>query len=125
MGEKNKPSAGPHRKSDTILETQPWYLKESRKIATFIVRHKVKDYEIWKKTFVAHGKTRAQAGFTKSRVYRYVDDPNHLILVCDVKDIQKAKAFATSPDLAQTMKAAGVIDEPKAFFLDDGESFPS
>ncbi len=94
-------------------------------MATFIVRHKVKDYEAWKKVFVEHGKVRAQAGFTKSRVYRYMDDPNHLILVCEVKNIEKAKAFAATPDLAQTMRAAGVIDEPKTFFLDDGETFPS
>lgn len=94
-------------------------------MATFIVRHKVKDYAGWKKVFAEHGKTRAQAGFTKSRVYRYLDDPNHVIIVCEVKDIQKAKAFASSPDLGQAMRAAGVIDEPKTFFLDDGEVFPS
>ncbi len=94
-------------------------------MATFIVRHKVKDYAAWKKVFAEHGKVRAQFGFTESRVYRYLDDPNHLIIVCDVKDIQKAKALAAAPDLAQTMKQAGVIDEPKLFYLDDGEVFPN
>ena len=37
----------------------------------------------------------------------------------------KAKALASGPDLAQTMKEAGVLDEPKVFFLDDGEMFPN
>ena len=94
-------------------------------MATFIVRHKVKDYATWKKSFAAHGAVRAQLGFTKSRVHRYVDDPNHVIVVSEVKDIQKAKTLASSPDLAQKMKEAGVVDEPKMFFLDDGETFPN
>ena len=94
-------------------------------MATFIVRHKVQNYETWKKVFVENGKVRALFGFTGSRVYRYVDDPNHLIVVCEVKDIRKAKALATSRDHAQVMKEAGVLDEPKFFYLDDGESFPS
>ena len=37
----------------------------------------------------------------------------------------KAKALASSPDLAQKMREAGVVDEPKMFFLDDGEIFPN
>ena len=94
-------------------------------MATFIVRHKVKDYQTWKKVFVEHGKIRAQHGFTKSRVYRFVDDPNHVIVVCELKDINEAKTMATSPDLAMAMKAAGVVDEPKMFYLDDGENFPN
>ena len=94
-------------------------------MATFIVRHKVRDYAAWKKVFAEHGKVRSQNGFTKSRVYRYVDDPNHVIVVCEVKDIKQAKALAASPDLVKAMKESGVVDEPKMFFLDDGETFPS
>ena len=94
-------------------------------MATFIVRHKVRDYSVWKKVFAEHGKVRAQYGFTKSRVYRYVDDPNHVIVVCEVKDINKAKALASAPELATAMKEAGVVEEPKMFYLDDGESFPN
>jgi quinol monooxygenase YgiN len=94
-------------------------------MATFIVRHKVKDYAVWKKVFAEHGKVRAQHGFTKSRVYRYVDDPNHVIIVSELKDINQAKAMAASPGLVKAMKDAGVIEEPKLFYLDDGESFPN
>ena len=94
-------------------------------MATFIVRHKVKDYAAWKKVFAEHGKVRVQLGFTKSRVYRFVDDPNHVIVVSELKDINKAKAMAASPDLAKAMKEAGVLDEPKMFYLDDGEIFPN
>ncbi len=92
-------------------------------MATFIIRHRVKDYDAWKKVYAEHGKVRAQNGFKKSVVYRYVDDPNHMIIVFDVQDIEKAKAFASDPVLAEKMKEAGVIDEPKFFYLDGGESF--
>ena len=94
-------------------------------MATFIVRHKVKDYTAWKKAFAEHGKVRVQLGFTKSRVYRFVDDPNHVIVVSELKDIRKAKAMAATPEFAKAMKDAGVIDEPKMFYLDDGENFPN
>ena len=94
-------------------------------MATFIVRHKVKNYATWKKAFAEHGKVRAQYGFTKSRVYRYLDDPNHVIVVSEVNDIGRAKVLTASSDLARKMKEAGVVDEPKMFYLDDGESFPN
>ena len=94
-------------------------------MATFIVRHKVKDYDAWKKVFAEHGKVRVKLGFTKSRVYRYLDDPNHVIIVSELKDINQAKTLVASPDLAKAMKEAGVVDEPKMFYLDDGESFPN
>ena len=77
------------------------------------------------KAYESHGKVRADNGFRTSTVHRYLDDPNHLIIVFDVADIAKAKAFADSPDLAQKMKDAGVVDEPKFFYLDDGEAFSS
>lgn len=92
-------------------------------MATFIVRHKVRNYATWKKAFAEHGKVRSQYGFTKSRVYRYLDDPNHVIVVCEVNDLGRARAFVAAPGLAKSMKEAGVVDEPKMFYLDDGESF--
>jgi len=92
-------------------------------MATLIIRHQVKDYDTWKKAYAEHGQDRAQNGFGKSTVHRYLDDPNHLIIVFDIEDVKKAKSFIASPDLAQRMKNAGVIDDPKFFYLDDGESF--
>ncbi|MDP3920341.1 MAG: cyclase [Candidatus Omnitrophota bacterium] len=94
-------------------------------MARFIIRHRVSDYDRWKKAYAAHGAVRAQNGFKKSVVHRYVDDPNHLIILFDVDDVEKAKTFAADPALAQKMKEAGVIDEPKFFYLDDGETFPN
>ena len=94
-------------------------------MATLIIRHKVKDYNTWKQAYASHGQVRSEHGFGKSTVRRYLDDPNHLIITFDVNDMEKAKAFCASPDLAQRMKEAGVVDEPKFFYLDDGESFSS
>ncbi len=94
-------------------------------MATFIIRHRVKDYDTWKKAYAEHGPVRAQNGFKKSVVYRYVDDPNHVIINFEVEDIEKARAFSQDPALAERMKAAGVLDEPKFFYLDEGETFPN
>ena len=55
----------------------------------------------------------------KGRVTRSVDDPDELVLIFDVADITKAKAFCASDDLKSAMQGAGVIDKPDLYFLDD------
>ena len=48
-----------------------------------------------------------------------VDDPNELLILFDIVDIAKAKAFCASDDLKSAMQSAGVIDKPDTYFLDD------
>jgi hypothetical protein len=43
-----------------------------------IVRHKVKDFRSWKKTFDGHASAQKAAGLTKPRVFRSADDPNEI-----------------------------------------------
>jgi len=38
-------------------------------------------------------------------------------LLFEADDIQKAKEFAVSADLRETMQKAGVIDKPDIYFL--------
>jgi hypothetical protein len=40
-----------------------------------------------------------------------------VFLLFEADDIQKAKEFAASPDLRETMQEAGVIDKPDIYFL--------
>jgi hypothetical protein len=60
---------------------------------------------------------RDAAGLSNCRVSRTLDDPNDLFVVCDVADVEKAKAFTTSKRLAGAMQAAGVIGRPEVYFL--------
>ena len=78
--------------------------------------HECKDYPTWRKAFDAHAPDRAAAGLTDIHVLREHGNANLLALMFGVSDVRRAKAFTTSPDLAATMKAAGIIGTPRVRF---------
>jgi hypothetical protein len=59
-----------------------------------------------------------KAGLKEEHLLRNTDDPNETIVLFEAADLQKAKEFAASSDLRETMKAAGVIDKPDIYFLE-------
>jgi hypothetical protein len=80
------------------------------------VIHECKDYATWKKAYDADAPKRAAAGLTEIHVLREHANANLVALMFGVSDVPRAKAFATSPDLAATMKAAGIIGTPRVRF---------
>ena len=80
------------------------------------VIHECKDYPTWKKAYDAHAPNRAAAGLTDIHVLREHDNANLVAIMFAVSDVGRAKAFTTSPDLAATMKAAGIIGTPRLRF---------
>jgi hypothetical protein len=88
-------------------------------MALLIIRHKISDYTNWKKAYDNHTAARTAGGLGKGRVTRSVDEPNEIVLLFEVADIKKAKAFCASEDLKAAMQGAGVVDKPDLFFLDD------
>jgi hypothetical protein len=82
-----------------------------------IIRHKVREFDAWKRAFDAHRPARDAAGLTQQRVLRSVDDPCVVVLIFDTPEIAKAKAFVASDDLRSAMKNAGVVDAPDVYFL--------
>jgi len=84
--------------------------------ARLLVKHKVKDWDAWKKVFDEHKQARMDAGLT-DRVLGYTVGDNHSIsIVFAVTDMDKAKAFINSQDLKDKMKEAGVEGKPDFFF---------
>jgi hypothetical protein len=81
-----------------------------------MVKHKVKDWDAWKKAFDDHKQARIDAGLT-DRVVGYTVGDNHSVtLVFAVADMAKAKAFINSKDLKDKMKEGGVEGQPSFFF---------
>jgi hypothetical protein len=80
------------------------------------VIHECKDYPTWKKAYDGDAPNRAAGGLTDIHVLRGHHNANLVALMFGVSDVGRAKAFATSPDLAATMKAAGVIGTPRMRF---------
>ena len=105
------------------LRVVPQLLYAERKqmeeaMGMLIIRHKVKDYGKWRPMFDEHSLMQKAAGLSNPRVFRSADDKSEIVVVFDTKDTKRAKDFAASPDLRETMAKAGVMDDPTIFFLE-------
>jgi len=84
---------------------------------TVIVRHKVKDFNVWKPYFLGDSKRQRDAGFTRWQIMRNVNDKNEAIIIFESNDLDKAKPLLSDASLAELMKKAGVVDQPTIFVL--------
>lgn len=82
-----------------------------------LIRHKVKDFTAWKQGYDAHLPKRTEAGLTEKYLLRADSDPNEVILLFEVEDLGRAKAFSESADLRERMQKLGVVDKPDIYFL--------
>ncbi|MGD8403095.1 MAG: hypothetical protein PVJ21_05505 [Anaerolineales bacterium] len=86
-------------------------------MAKLLVHHKVQDYSAWRKVFDEDNQRREEYGSTGVQVLKSASDPNDLTVIMDYPSVDAAKAFATSDDLKEKMKGAGVISQPEMTFL--------
>lgn len=81
-------------------------------MALLVVHHKVHDYAAWRPAYDAHEPARLASGITNGRVFRKAEDPNELVILLDVADVDRARASAAGADLKAAMQNAGVLGEP-------------
>jgi hypothetical protein len=73
------------------------------------VHLKVKDYATWRTVYDGHEKSRISAGITNGRVFRGAEDPNDVVVLCDVADVTKVRAWLASDELKTAMEKGGVV----------------
>lgn len=83
-----------------------------------LVRHKVADFDAWKKVFDSHADAQHESGMTLEKLMRNSEDPNEIFLLLAVTDSKAAHAFVNSPAADEGAEAAGVVDEPDCWYLD-------
>ncbi|MDH3492947.1 MAG: antibiotic biosynthesis monooxygenase [Acidobacteriota bacterium] len=88
-------------------------------MANMLIRHRVDDYDAWKKVFDEFIDTRRAAGEKSWRIWRTDDDANNLVLLFGWDTIENAKAFFASAELKATMENAGVAEPPEVYFLEE------
>ena len=88
--------------------------------ARLFARHEVADYGAWRKIFDAFAPTQRKLGVLASSVYQSADDANDITVVHDFKTLDKAKAFAASPELKAAMEKAGVKGAPQVWITTKG-----
>jgi hypothetical protein len=76
------------------------------------ISHMVKDYDKWRPAFDKDSSARKASGMEFIVIGRNMENPNDLLVVLKVSDVQKAKSFAASPALEDVMEKAGVIARP-------------
>jgi len=86
-----------------------------------LVRHKSEDFARWKPVYDGHAATRKAAGCKGARLFRSSTNPSETIVLLEWDDLNKARQFAQSPDLRETMKRAGVVGQPDIYFLEEVE----
>ncbi|MBS1744157.1 MAG: hypothetical protein JST81_14085 [Bacteroidetes bacterium] len=87
-----------------------------------VITHKVKDFDAWVKVFDAEGKAaRADQGLFDAVMARGVDDPNTVMLVFDIKDMDKARKSIMSDEKKKLMESAGVEGVPTIEFYNSTE----
>ena len=88
---------------------------------TMFAKHKVNDYESWKRTYDAFASVRKENGVMGARVHRDASDPNTVIITHQFKNMDTAMAFVNSEKLKTAMMEAGVAGPPEFWFGEDIE----
>ena len=84
-----------------------------------VIQHAVADFDAWKSHFVSHLPVREAAGLRNLHLWRNTDAPNEVVIIDEVTDEARARAFLASAELQATLKAHGVTSEPNFKFVDD------
>ena len=80
------------------------------------IRHDVADYAVWRKGYDAYAPTQKKMGVRYEAVYQAVENPNDVTVIHDFRSMEKAKAFAASSDLKETMGKLGVKGPPTIWY---------
>jgi hypothetical protein len=90
-----------------------------------LIRHRVADYPAWKQVFDEQGATRWSNGCQGVQVFRNADDPGELLILLDWDDLRRARFYSQSDELQESLRMAGVIDDPDMWILDQTDDVVS
>ena len=84
------------------------------------VRHDVADYSVWKKGYDGFSGYQKSHGVFSQSVWQSIENPNEVTVIHDFHSIEKAKSFANSQELKETMKKIGVKGTPQIWYTNKG-----
>jgi hypothetical protein len=82
-----------------------------------LLAHRVADVERWKAGFDDHEPARRAAGILGHHIHRAEGDPHLISLFLALSDLDRAQAFAASPELSEVMQRVGVVSAPDVRWL--------
>ena len=88
-----------------------------------LVRHRVADFDAWRKVYDGFAPTQAEHGVHGHQVLRSVENPNDVIVTHTFDSREVASAFFAMPELKEAMSKAGVnADSVEISYFDEVES---
>lgn len=82
-----------------------------------LVRHKVKEFQEWKRVFDAHRDAQVEAGLRIEKVMRNLYEANEVFLFFEVTDLAKARGFVFGSEVPRAQEESGIVDKPDIYFL--------
>ena len=83
------------------------------------VRHKLADWDTWKKVFDEFHEVRTAAGETGVKLFRNAHDEHEMLGLFTWDTTERAQAFFESTELKEAMERAGATGEPDIVFLSE------
>lgn len=90
-----------------------------------LIRHRVTDYLAWKQVFDEQGSTRWSNGCRGGQVVRNIADPDEMLILLAWDDVVRARLYSQSDELQESMKWAGVADDPSMWLLEQMDEVAS
>jgi quinol monooxygenase YgiN len=88
-----------------------------------LVRHRVADFDAWKRVYDGFKPIGAEHGVHAHQVMRSTDDPNDVIVTHTFDSREAASAFFAMPELKEAMSQAGVdADSVAISYFDEVET---
>jgi len=81
-------------------------------MTTMFVRHKVSNYETWRKAYDDFASVQKAKGVTGQAVYQATDDPNDITATHDFVSVAAAQEFVNGDELKMAMQGGGVVGAP-------------
>lgn len=81
--------------------------------AVLIVKGNVASYDHWRSSYDDAAAFRRENGVVSDEVYCSPEDMTSILVLQFFDSVEAARSFASNPELAEAMKAGGVIGTPR------------
>jgi heme-degrading monooxygenase HmoA len=90
---------------------------------TAVVRHRVDNFDGWKKAYDEFASIQAEHGVRAHQVLRSIENPNDVVVTHTFDSREDARAFFARPELKEAMSGAGVnADSVEISYFDEVEA---
>jgi hypothetical protein len=90
-------------------------------MAIAVIRHRVRDYETWRKVYDSAGELQKSAGVTEESVYQSKDDPNDVLVLHMFNTVDEAARFMERPELREAIQSSGVEGVPRVEIFEEAK----